>query len=66
LLSSVVGVAADVPPRVGWVERRRIDRRATARTKATARAARPASWAPMMGTPSESADVSAIGRVCAF
>jgi hypothetical protein len=48
------------------VGRRRIVSRVTARTKARARAARPASWAPRTGAPSESADVSATGRVRAF
>jgi hypothetical protein len=43
-----------------------MDRRVTARTKARARAARPASWAPAMGAPSGSAVVFAIERVCVF
>lgn len=46
--------------------RRRMVSRVIARTKARARAARPASWAPMTGAPSGSADVSATGRVCSF
>lgn len=43
-----------------------MDRRVTARTKARASAARPASWAPTMGTPSGRAEVFATGRVRAF
>jgi hypothetical protein len=43
-----------------------MDSRVTAKTKARARAARPASWAPAMGAPSGSAVVLAIGLVCAF
>jgi hypothetical protein len=43
-----------------------MDRRVTARTKARARAARPASWALATGSPSGRAEVSAIVRVRAF
>jgi hypothetical protein len=48
------------------VGRRRIVIRVTARTKARARAARPASWAPTTGAPAGSADVFATGRVRAL
>jgi hypothetical protein len=62
-----VGVAAGAPA-AGAVAagRRRIDRRVTARTKATARAARPASWASTTVAPCGRAEVSATGRVRAF
>jgi hypothetical protein len=46
--------------------RRRIEKRVTARTKATSRAARPASWAPTTGAPSGRAEVSAAWRAFAF
>lgn len=43
-----------------------MDRRVIARTKARARAARPATWAPAMDAPPGSAEVFATGRVPAF
>lgn len=45
---------------------RRMDRRVIARTKARARAARPATWASAIGAPSGSADVFATGRLTGF
>jgi hypothetical protein len=53
-------------PAVDGAGRRRIEKRVTAKTKATSRAARPASWAPMTGAPSGRAEVTAAWRAFAF
>ena len=61
--------AADGPAAgaaVAGAGRRRMEKRVTARTKATSRAARPASWAPTTGALSGRAEVSAASRAFTF
>jgi hypothetical protein len=71
-LGAAAGAGAGAPvgpaaaPAVPGAGRRRIEKRVTAKTKATSSAARPASWAPTTGAPSGRAEVSAAWRAFAF